>query len=363
MGNARTGFSPASLDTLPMVNSHLAKLGLGALPPDGITSYMGRNTNWAGTTDTGVGVFVKQLWGTAEECAPRIRRMQGFDDVMANAALPAPRTIAALPEHHLVISELITKARTAAELARDDEFTLDMARQAGTIVGRLHRCADYGELDTSTPSLPDVALCDIMRVEFYLSLTAAELAFHRLAQSDLVLREALVALRTWEAYAPRVPAHCDLRLDQFLIDGDQLVLTDGEEFRLADPARDVGSYVGEWLFQAVTGLVDVERQQSLADEPLSHEEVIRMGSARLTERRPKVETFWAAYQEARPDADEKLAVRATAFAGWHVLNRVLANAEHRARLTAPLRAAMGIGRQALQGPERFVTALGLGGRP
>jgi aminoglycoside phosphotransferase (APT) family kinase protein len=363
VGIARSTFSPASLYTLPVVNSHLMKLGLGALRPDGITSYMGRNTNWAGTTDMGVGVFIKHMWGTVEQCTQRMRRMRGFDDVMTSAGLPRPRTLAVVPEHRLVISELITDVRTAAELASENDFTLDMARQAGAIIGRLHQCADYGELDTSTPALPNAALCDVIRLEFYLSRTAAELTFLRLMQSDPVVREALTALRKRESRAPRVPAHCDLRLDQFLVGGDQLMLTDGEEFRLADPARDVGSYTGEWLFQAVTGLVGVERQRTLPDEPLSHREVIGMGSARLAERRPKIEAFWAAYQEARPHADEELAVRATAFAGWQLLNRVMATAERSVRLTAPLRAALGIGRRALQDPQRFVTALGLGGKP
>ncbi|MEU4474594.1 class V lanthionine synthetase subunit LxmK [Micromonospora sp. NPDC023888] len=363
MGNARGGIASAPPDTLPVVNAHLAKLGLGVLQPDGVTSYRGRNTNWAGTTDIGVGVFVKRLWGSAEQCALRMRRMRSFDDVMANAGLRTPRTIAALPDDGLVISELISGAQTSADVARADGFTLDMARQAGAIIGRLHRCVDYGELDQSLPPLPPEAMCDVVSMEFYLSVTAAELAFWRLMQSDPLLCEVLVALRKRQAGAARVPAHCDLRLDQFLVDGDRLMLTDGEEFRLADPAWDVGAFAGEWLFQAVTGLVDAERQQTLAEDPLTHEEVIRMGSARLAERRPNTAAFWAAYRDVRPEADDQLAVRATAFAGWHLMNRVLANAERSARLTAPLRAAVGVGRQALQDPQRFVAALGLGGRP
>ncbi len=39
-----------------------------------------------------------------------------------------------------------------------------------------------------------------------------------------------------------------MRLDQFLLtDTAFYVPTTGEEFRLGDPARDVGAYVGEWL--------------------------------------------------------------------------------------------------------------------
>jgi hypothetical protein len=59
--------------------------------------------------------------------------------------------------------------------------------------------------------------------------------------------------------------------------------------------------------------------------------------------------------------DADLALRATAFAGWHLMDRAMAGAALNSRLTALSRAAMGIGRQAMREPHRFVASLGLGG--
>jgi hypothetical protein len=78
----------------------------------------------------------------------------------------------------------------------------------------------------------------------------------------------------------------------------------------------------------------------------------------LAERRPIVASFWNAYADVR-HPDPGLAVRATAFAGWHLLDRAAAGAARSARLAAPLRAAMGVGRQALATPERFTATIGL----
>jgi hypothetical protein len=74
-----------------------------------------------------------------------------------------------------------------------------------------------------------------------------------------------------------------------------------------------------------------------------------------------VHEFWRAYTQVRPDIDPGLPVRATAFAGWHLLDRLVAGALSSARLSAIQRAAAGVGRAALVNPEKFATTLGFGG--
>jgi predicted trehalose synthase len=199
----------------------------------------------------------------------------------------------------------------------------------------------------------------------YLKISNAESTFWRLVQSDSAIAGSVARLLTDSDRAPHVPAHCDLRLDQFLRSDGRLLLTDGEEFRHADPARDVGSFAGEWLFRSIAGLV-TDLDGATAEHPgapttdsgTTEAQIIRTAARRLTERRPIVASFWSAYIDAR-QPDPGLAARATAFAGWHLLDRAAAGAARSSRLAAPLRAAMGVGRQALAAPDRFAATIGL----
>jgi hypothetical protein len=287
--------------------------------------------------------------------------MVAFEEAMRAARLPTPRTLLSCGSHRVVVSELVPRAVTGAELAGSSEFTERVSYEAGLLVGRLHSTPALATMDADPLPQPDLANLEALALAVYLSLSAAEIGFWRTLQSDAVVRESLTRLRAWEERAPLVPAHCDVRLDQFLVSDGVIMLTDGEEFRLADPARDVGSYAGEWLFQAVTGLTDIPGEEAAShDLPPSHEEVVRNGAGRLAERRPLIAAFWRAYRECRA-VDADLALRATAFAGWHLMDRAMAGAALNSRLTALSRAAMGIGRQAMHQPHRFVASLGLGG--
>ena len=64
---------------------------------------------------------------------------------------------------------------------------------------------------------------------------------------------------------------------------------------------------------------------------------------------------------ARPAAraDETLVRRAAQFAGWHMLDRMLASAATAHRLAPTTKAAAGIGRTLLLNPGDFASTLGL----
>jgi hypothetical protein len=334
----------------------LSELGLGA--PDGDGSVpAGRNRNWAGTTSSGLRVFVKQLRGNPRDARRRLRRTVTFAEAMHSAGLPSPRPLGACDEHLVLVSELIDDATSGADLALADTFDPALAAAAGDIVARLHSSPPGIGSDTSRPPLPDLGLLAAIPLATYLKLSNAELAFWQLIQSDPTIAGSVSRLLADSDRAPHVPAHCDLRLDQFLRAGGRLLLADGEEFRTADPARDVGSFAGEWLFRSIAGLVtdpDIAAAEPTTDEA----QIIGTAVRRLAERRPIVASFWTAYADVR-HPDPGLAVRATAFAGWHLLDRAAAGAARSARLAAPLRAAMGVGRQALAAPERFAATIGL----
>jgi hypothetical protein len=321
----------------------LEELGLGSPDEDG-SAPAGRNRNWAGRTSKGLRLFAKELRGSPGDAGRRLRRTVAFAH-----AMPFPRLIAACDDHLVVVTELVEDATSGAEL----DFDEPLAAAAGEIVARLHSMPPEIAADTSRPPLPDPGLLRALPLATYLRLSAAELTFWRLVQSDPAIASSVDRLLADSDRAAPVPAHCDLRLDQFLAAGDRLSLTDGEEFRRADPARDVGSFAGEWLFRAIAGLP--AELESATDE----NDIIRTAARRLDERRPVVASFWNAYVDSRRPSDAGLAARATAFAGWHLLDRAAAGAARTARLAAPLRAAMGVGRQALAAPDRFAPTIGL----
>ncbi|MFI8203269.1 class V lanthionine synthetase subunit LxmK [Streptomyces sp. NPDC085937] len=366
----RTTFTPSDLEVVPAVNALLGQLGVGRLETEEVESLFGRNENWAGTTSTGAGVFVKRvsLDGGPEDAALRMARSRSFAALVTGLASPdlaTPELIGYDEESRVLVFRLLEGARTFAELAADDDLDAGLAARAGRATGLLHRL-DAGKahppLDDAPFPFPNLGLLRALPMAGFLGLTFAEVTLWGILHGDAELAAALARLRAAEEAAPRVPAHCDLRFDQFLLVDGVLHLTDGEEFRASDAARDIGSLAGEWLYRAVTGIVG----RGSGDEPdvltvhePTHEEIVARGVREMDRVRPLIRAFWSAYRSVRTTDDPGLAARATAFAGWHMIDRAMATAARGSRLPAVTRAAMGIGRTALLAPQNFVGALGL----
>jgi hypothetical protein len=265
----------------------------------------------------------------------------------------------------VLVSELIDNAASGAELAADGRFGPDLAARAGGIIGSLHRlpAGDIwpgGQPGNDRPALPSEAMLRGLSWSAFCACSAGELQALRLMQDDEILAGMVGGLLGREACAPRVPAHCDLRLDQFLLASGHLYVTDWEEFRFADAARDVGSFAGEWLFRTVTGWAYPVAPDPAAGSRLSHQEIVRKCALGLEEARPAISAFWSGYCAARPRHDHGLAARAAAFAGWHLFDRLLATARQSVRLNAVHRAAAGIGRAIMRAPSESAATIGLG---
>ncbi|WP_086829039.1 class V lanthionine synthetase subunit LxmK [Allokutzneria sp. NRRL B-24872] len=324
----------------------LAELGLGALVPDTVVAFTGRNDNWAGTTDSGARVFVKRV---AEAAA--LTRAHSFEVVSAGLRrLRSPRLLGAA--QGLQVFELIEDANTGAELAADDSFTDGLASSIGEAIGELHGAA--ADVERTVLAMPPLRRFTSLTVAEYTAMSGGELEFWRLVQRDSRLHAALSELRADEAAAEAVPIHGDLRLDQLLVRGEEAHITDWEEFRLGDAARDIGSFAGEWVLHAMNAIVEHSDSEELA-----HEDVLARGVEELTLRRPLISAFWRAYVRQRPVTDPALPVRATAFAGWHLFDRMLAVAQQTHELPATARAAAGVGRQMILSPQRFLATVGL----
>ncbi|MFK0184658.1 class V lanthionine synthetase subunit LxmK [Streptomyces rubiginosohelvolus] len=375
-------FRPTGLDTAPEVNALLERLGLGPFAPDGLTAFGGRNDNWAGTTTLGRQVFVKTVARAPDGSRPEIDRALAFE--ASAARLPAGSPLRT-PEHlgtdrdsAVSAFRLLPGSRSGSEVALDGDFDEALCREAGRAVATLHTLgtadgASGGEapdpasapaIDTAEAPLPPMRWLRAFPWSEVQDRSMAQIAAWKLVQDDTEVVAALHRLRERERTAPHTPAHCDLRFDQFLVHDGQLYLCDWEEFRLADPARDVGAFVGEWLFQATYSVFAPTGEPTTAKDAvapgfdLSHEEIVERGAAGLRRHIPRIAAFWQGYTECRTP-DPELAERAVGFAGWHLYDRLIATAQAHAVLNPVARAAAGIGRTLLLNPAGAVATLRL----
>lgn len=345
------------------VEQLLRRLGLGSLSASEVYSYPGRNDNWSGVTDTGEPVFVKRLKGSPEESLKRYRRIMSFELLANGGARPFPRPefLGGDEEQRLLVFRMLDGIRSGSELATDEEFTESMSAQAGRTVAALHRlpfrAEDFPEPDPHP--YPPVEDLRSLPLELYVHATGAFVQAWGMLQRDAALLGELERLRAAEAGVACVPVHGDLRLDQFLLTDTALHLNDWEEFRLGDPARDVGAYAGEWLHRAVLRIPAQETDDAFS-AVLTHEEVVARGSEELTRVLPLISAFHRGYREGGGPDDDGLVVRATSYAGWHLIDRLIASTRESGRLSAIVRAAAGIGRTALLDPRSFVSTVGLG---
>jgi hypothetical protein len=357
---------PVDLDRVPEVDTLLGRLGLGTFVRESITAPPGRNDSWIGTTTTGREVFVKKLLGEGGEVRGRMARLLEFENMSADLGLgptvPSPRHLGSDPDRRLVVYDVVGHARSGAQLAAESEFDDERSADAGRLIGRLHALTPGRELDCSPLRRPSIDDLRGLPMAAFCNASSGELETWRLMQNDAQLVVAINELRDAERLAPKVPSHCDLRLDQFLVAGDTLHLSDWEEFRLADAARDIGSYAGEWLYRSVLNIVAVrdEGDDLVGGRSLTHEVVLRRGVQNMRRLLPRVRRFWEGYRQIRPAVEPGLAARATAFAGWHLFDRLAADAARVSRLSGIAKAAAGVGRAALISPEKFVETLGFG---
>ncbi|MDT0300944.1 class V lanthionine synthetase subunit LxmK [Streptomonospora wellingtoniae] len=359
-------YTPVDLAGAPEVDALLERLGFGPLVRSEVATSPGRNDIWLGPSESGIRVFVKRLTGNNRYISERIERMRAFERFRQETgpgSLNAPELLSSETDTGLCVFGYVGDARTGAELAADDRFDASLAELAGRALGTVHAGARHhlADLDASQPHMPDPRMFTGLPRGMYDSLTTAEVDAWRMLQQDAPLVRAITELCSAEPGNPAVPSHGDLRLDQFLVSEGALYVSDWEEFRLTDPARDVGNYAGQWLQRAVLDIVSAPAGSAFRDADLTHEDVMERGAANLTRVRPLVERFWNAYREQHTRADPDLPRRATAHAGWHLLDRLLASASRTNRLTGIERAAAGVGRAALIRPDRFTSVIGLRG--
>lgn len=376
--DSSTATPAADIPTMPVpdlekhfaVTQFVADLGFGEFEKETLTSPFGRNAIWAGATTSGRGLFVKQIIGNSSDVDSRIRRIESFEktyaaadsDSMQRQGLRVPAVVGIDRASATVAYHLLPDSKSGAQLMVDETFDNDAAYSVGRAVAVLHDMPTTSDLqlDMSLPALPSLDLVNGLSLQTFENISFGEMQAWRLQQNDRPLIDALVELDHRENVAPKVPCHCDFRVDQLMISGGDLYITDWEEFRLADPARDVGGFAGEWLYRSILDIVTTRGDVVVDESILDHDSVLRRGAQKVERLRPRIQSFWRGYRETRSYVDDDFSARATAFAGWHMLDRLIAGSSYRARLSGIERAAAGIGRGILLDAERFSTVIGLG---
>lgn len=333
--------APTHLADAQQVNALLSRSGMGTLSESSLRSFPGRNPNWAGRTDLGTDVFVKAVTPEALRRSLTFQRSAPEHDPF----LRFPRCLASDDDAELMVFELLPDSRACSGPAKEGRLPVEVSREAGRALGRLHGwTVPFAGLPDRAVPLPPLEWIQGLPLALYLECSTAELEAWDLMRQDTELLGALERLRESEAAAEQVPSHGDLRLDQYLLSGSCLYLTDWEEFGYSDAARDIGAYVGEWLYlTALEAAADTSDAAAVEGMPAR-------AIARFREVAPHIEAFWAGYRSVRR-VEPDLRVRASGWAGWHMFDRLIAAAGDQPRLSAATRAAAGIGRQALLRPE------------
>lgn len=264
-------------------------------------------------------------------------------------------------DESIVAFRLLPEAKNLLDHVAADEVSVEDCASCAMLVAGLHN-AEAPHLDGSSHPLPPLEHFEAIPFDAYSIASGAQLDMWRLFQNDCVLRDALYTLRRSEAVACQaaVPTHGDLRLDQFTLSNNSLYLLDFEEARLGDPARDVGSFIGEWLYQAVIKIPEELPKALQFGHEATHQEIVETGLNELEKRTPYIREFFKTYcMKTIAHQGAEFSVRCAAYAGWHMLDRMLAASADAAVLSAGSRAAGGIGRTLLVNPDEFTSTLGM----
>jgi len=317
---------------------------------DSAETLIGRNANLAVTLDTGAMYFAKQFRPGG---AQRFERIVDFES-RAAAEVVRPELIAHSREDQVLVYRHLGGAEGAGVRLRERRLPVEAIADIGSRLGHMHRVAVDG-LSDERHAQPPLDMFGAIPIGRFLGMSAGELEMIRILQNDGALARAAHEIREQEAahdYVARC-IHADLRLDQVMLVGERVYLTDFEDVRAGDPARDLGSFIGDLLFSAFVTI-----PQRISSEEVSatasHDDIMRCGGEALDEIMPSVHAFVRGYAEVAGDLDEATSTRTVRFAGWHMFDRMFASSEASFRVDGVIRAAAGIGRNLLLEPTDFL---------
>lgn len=351
--------APLDRDALRIVRAcarALSSLGVTTESITGVESALGRNVSGV-ITHAGGKVFVKAIQGA--DGPQRFRRSLSFFDNEIEP--PAPfRTPALLSSDESTLSAAYGCLPEATEFAvdvRENRATEHQLARAGRTAAALHSTplVEHSTISRDVPHLPPHGP-NAISLALLEESTFGELELWRILQSDEPLRTALNALVCGEHEVRHI--HGDLRADQLVLDEDACWLLDWEEFRIGDPARDLGSLAGEVLYHRLRTLLTEARTH--VGDTLTDTGILQTGERLIAEARPYVTALWTSYRDTVVGLEDNgLADRTAAYMGWFLFDRALASATYTGRLNAFDRALAGIGRGLVLEPATYRDSVGI----
>jgi thiamine kinase-like enzyme len=316
---------------------------------------MGRNIS--GTVHfTDTTIFVKNIRGM--DGHGRFDRSRAFDTCGIKPSSPfnTPKLLHADRDSLTVIHEFIDDADSLGESFLSGEVTDGRLADIAATLAAFH-CSypkDVEQAQRTPPPIPPWGR-NAVHIEVVEGATSGYLDVWRIIQGDNELRVALQRLVTGE-YDPR-PIHGDLRMDQFLAAGSTIWMIDWEEFRLGDPARDIGSLAGELLYSRMRRLTERTDNSSA---PLTESDILRNGAELIDLAKKDISLLWKSYVHNTTTMDEHLATRSAKYIGWQLFDRALATGSYFGRISASDRAIAGIGRSLILHGAAYLSVVGLG---
>lgn len=320
---------------------------------DEATALVGRNSNLSVRLVTGERFFAKRFRPGA---ADQYDRVLDFED-RAPESVTRPTLLAHDRDEQLLLYAHLGEAESAGERLRRGRLTREDARESGANLARMHGIDATGMSDAPLAQ-PPMRFFEPIPLPSFLGMTAGELEMVSILQGDAQVRAAAQRIRDREEEGGYRLAciHGDLRLDQIMFAGGASHLTDFEDARAGDPARDIGSLVGDLLFAAFLTI-----PARIAAEDLhahaSHDEIMRGGADALDEVLPSVHALVDGYRDAGGSIDAATGERAVCFAGWHMFDRMFATSEASFTVDGVIKAAAGIGRNLLVSPAEYAGIL------
>ncbi|MDQ8094129.1 phosphotransferase [Bacillus amyloliquefaciens] len=290
----------------------------------------------------------KKLLGKQEDILRRYNNLLKWDRVLEGSDDFSSLRITNSDSKDFTLQyEWIENAKSLQSLLSEAVDNLEeLVNRAAVMLAKIHSLPDEKNgsgIHKQNWYRPVLAL----EIEEYANCTGAELELFSLLQHDDKLLNALFNHYNVKENMMGM-CHGDIRLDQFLYDGEKVWIIDFEEFHYGDILRDLAGLIGSIFFEALLKTFSSSIQDSSEPKEIDQDFVER-GKTYLDNYESVMHSAFEAYQDTVSYKVDKK--RLVINIGWFVIERIMSRAKFSFRLSAMDKAILGVGRQAILYPE------------
>ncbi|HAB0417282.1 phosphotransferase [Staphylococcus capitis] len=290
--------------------------------------------------------FKKILQGQKSDSIRRFSNLIKWDDFIKERSNIYSPKITNKEEKDLSLEyEWISNSRSLEDYLQDDSSKLEsLIIKASKMLASLHTF-EYKNIDLDNEKeLPskEKLLLFLDKYE-YASCTGAELELYSLLQQDKQLID-IVTTREKNVIDYTL-CHGDIRLDQFIYDGDNLWIIDFEELRIGDPSKDLAGIIGSLYFDCLLKTFSKTTQET-SNEGEVEQQFIDRGVDYIEKVIPIIQSSIVTYKKVKEINMKQLSINI----GWFIIERVMSRAKFTFRLSATDKAILGIGREIILNP-------------